>query len=125
MDVLHMQVLVSGCRQRRVRPRAGRNAPRSVGGRPRAPVTRGGAGFGPQSEVDVASGIQSVRRWTARDTNGRPVSILLGHTSDGGVAIGIASDVGDAQIAVLVGDLTKEFRQEFVHAMVRAAGGGL
>lgn len=73
----------------------------------------------------MTSGIQSVRRWTAHDTDGRPVSILLGHTSDGGVAIGIASGVGDAKIAVLVGDLPKEFRREFTQAMMRAEGGGL
>lgn len=71
----------------------------------------------------MTSGIQSVRRWTAHDTDGRPVSILLGHTSDGGVAIGIASGVGDAKIAVLVGDLPREFHQEFVRAMARSAGG--
>lgn len=73
--------------------------------------------------MDGASGIRSVRRFEAVDLDGRTVGLLIGHTSQGEVAIGIAGPDGE-EIALLdveqQGNVLKGLRQ----AMMRAATGG-
>lgn len=73
--------------------------------------------------ADDASGIQAIRTVKARDTEGREVNLLVGHTQAGEVAVGVAAD--GVPIALLDAAGQAQFQREYTAAMRRAAEGTL
>lgn len=68
-----------------------------------------------------ASGIQGLVRIEVRELAGRPCALLIGHTADGQVAVGIASGPSEANICLLNPDAQAKFVTEFRAAILRAA----
>lgn len=69
-------------------------------------------------------GIQSVRTFELRDPDGRPITLLVGHTQDGRVAIGgyVPGRMERAEFALLNSHEAAEFIGELRAALLRAAG---
>lgn len=70
-------------------------------------------------------GIQSVRPFELRDLDGNPITLLVGHTKDGRVAVGgyMPGRMERAEFALLPPHEAAEFIKELRAAFLRAAEG--
>lgn len=75
--------------------------------------------------MSMTSGIRSVRRIDAVDLDGRLAAVLLGYSSGGRVAVGVAVGGADGEFALLSHDVHGSLIQHARAAVIEAAGGEL